>query len=1537
MRLKILLTLVILMTSSMAMSQTYSNDKYKFVKEFQKSLSGYGKGEFHDFVKKEFPDLLLESTDFPDSYFSKMVETCNKIEFKKLKTYPDVYNYVYSVSAFVKKNQTAKSYNAWHSSIDKLLPGRNTKKLSEFLQMSAALFSESRISESSSFSWYYIGGTFEFIYTNKSFVNFEGGNLVCRIVKKGSEITSGILDGINVIKTSGKYDPKLKKWIGHGGKITWEKVDLDSNKTFANINNYDLSLKKSTLRIDSVEIITPYFDEAIEGRMVDRAFKVNREEDKVYPQFVSFKRRLVIENIIPNIDYIGGFSIEGSRFIGAGTNTDKVQIILKNKNNKPFIIAKAKDIYVKPDKITISNSIVSMYFDTGDSLYHPRVNFNYDLEKKKIQLTRPKSGLGQAPFEDSYHQLDIYVPRVTWDVDADNVHFTYEFGTSQERKVASFESKSYFDDQVYENLQAQSSTHPLVALSRYCYKYDQYIISEGAASLALGMTISQAKSILFRLSNLGFITYDTDSKMVTINQKLEHFVSAKSGFKDYDNIVFTSDFRPRVLRGYSDDQIKNDSYLQSLQMLYKKQNEERRIKESFAILNLTTLDLDLEAIDNVVLSVSKNTIIYPNNSKVKVKQNRNFNFSGWINAGKLEVNTRLANFEYDNYKLNLLSTDQTLFRLKPLREEDGTRSIAMASNLTGISGEILIDAPENKSGNKSEFDYYPKLISKTSTKVFYDSKDIHRGVYDSTRFYYSVLPFELDSLNTFKESAFRLKGELTSAQIFPKIKEDLKIMPDYSFGFSTNAPDEGYNFYETETKYKNQIVLSNNGLQGLGSIKFVHSTSISNSFTFLPDSAVGFAQFENIPIETDVEFPDVTAKDAYVTYVPKQQILRVRSTPNNKMTFFNQDARFRGTVTIRPKGMTGSGLMTFVNASLASDNFRYKRYDIYTDSSRFNLENESSDFEEYPLVFKSDNVNAHISFKERNGIFKSNEGDSFVEFPMNQYLCRMDQFTWLIDELSIEIQKKEETQNNINSEVDFVRPNFLSTHSKQDSLKFRAAYAKFDLKEKTIYCQKVEYLDIADARIYPDSMKLNIRKKAKIDKLINAKIVANYTTKYHKFEKADVQINARRDYSASGQYQYYDKDSNVSYIPMSNIGLDSSYQTIASGKITSDINFKLSEKFDYYGDVSICASNPLISFNGATRINHSCEEFDRNWMAFTSDINPENIQIPVTDKMKDLEGRAISAGIVWRDSPLTDSIALYPTFLSALVEEDDPIVMTSKGYLQYSYDSNEFQIASKEKLINHGEKGNYIALQTESCSMNGDGIISLGMDYGNVGVDAVGTISYDQQKGETSMDITARFDMDLDKRLMQNVASKINAIEGLYPMDLNSTTLEQAIVTWSGKQAADKVKDEYARLGTLKRVPDEINKSMTVTGLHLSSFNNDKLQDKGLITNVKSAVLVNLYGKPVMKYIPFNAFFQQIYSKSGGDKFSTLMSIPGGHDYFFHYSMDKKNGTLKIQTGDQELNTALTEMKEEKRKKKNFMFEATENTVYLAKFMNLFK
>lgn len=203
------------------------------------------------------------------------------------------------------------------------------------------------------------------------------------------------------------------------------------------------------------------------------------------------------------------------------------------------------------------------------------------------------------------------------------------------------------------------------------------------------------------------------------------------------------------------------------------------------------------------------------------------------------------------------------------------------------------------------------------------------------------------------------------------------------------------------------------------------------------------------------------------------------------------------------------------------------------------------------------------------------------------------------------------------------------------------------------------------------------------------------------------------------------------------------------------------------------------------------------------------------------------------------------------------------------------------------------------------------------------------------MDLTSRFDMAMDKGIFQDVAKRINEIEELKPMDFNSTKLEMAVVEWEDQKAADKLKDEFIRLGAVKRLPNCLEKSITISGLKLSSYDRDS-QDKGLITNVEAAVLVSMYNVPVMKYVPFKAFFQQYYSKTPSDKFSMYINIPGGRDYFMHYSMEKKNGTLKIKTGDVEMQTKLTEMKEDKRKKKNFKFESTNNNAYLGKFMGLF-
>jgi len=1530
------LLFLLMITNTVIFAQTYSTDRLKFVKEFQKALTEFGDSDQKEYAKSVLPVMLVESNKISDQQFKALVETCNQLELKRFKIVPEIYNYVFSVTSLVESGQTGESYTAFQVAADKLLASRNSKKFTDFIDMTSGYFSKKMIANSSNFDWFYVGGTYKFEFEEKSVILFNGGNLICRVKSNSAETRGEVIDSLVLFNTSGEYDPALKKWIGIGGKITWEKVELDPKQTFAVVENYEVSLKKSDLRVDTVTLTTPYFSTPIKGILSDRAFKINREEDKMFPQFLSFNNRLFIPEIAEGVDYTGGFALQGASFVGSGTAKEPATITMK-KNGLAFIKSRAQQVSVDKNKLSLTGAMTTLYFGNGDSLFHPSLEFTFDRKTNIVQLSRPKSGIGQSPFIDSYHQLDVYVERVSWQVGTDVIDFTYDFGTSRDQRSAKFESRNYFDAQVYDRLQGYSTIHPLVGLYNYSYKFDEVVMTEGKAATALGLTIEQAKSILLELSSKGFITYDLDAQTVKVNKKLENFVKAKAGTIDYDNIVFSSDLRPKELKGYSPEQIKGDPYLQEVQAIFDTQNEERRLMKNYGSMDLSTFDLKLLAVDNVVLSKEKNVVVFPEGYEVSVRKNRDFNFSGWINTGKMELQANSAQFAYDEYKFRVLESDEALFRVRPLRKEDGLESIPMVSSISGIIGEIYVDHPSNRSGRNKEYSMYPKIKSTSRSKIFYNSRDIVRGVYDSTRFYYTVYPFELDSLNDFVERSLRLDGELVSAGIFPTIKEPVKIMPDYSLGFAQEAPGDGYDFYGPNAKYDNKIVLSHNGLQGSGSIDFVHSTSISKAFTFMPDSTVGVAQFFNKGIETGIQFPPVKADEAYVTYIPGQKTLKAASMPKKELQFFDDnDTKLKGTAIVTPEGMRGFGMMTFLRATMISDDYRFSRFDIDADTASFSLRNDNTDLSEDPMAFKTDNVKSRVSFKDRKGEFNSNEGESVVNFPINQYLCKMDKFTWFMDEDAIEMERQKDRDVAIESGVDLLGPNFFSQHPKQDTMQFMAPRAKFSLKEKTIFCEKVPYLDVADARLYPDSMKVNIRKKAVMDKFINSEIVANYITKYHRFINAEIEVLGKRDYKAIGDYVYYDLDSLETLIPMKSIGLDTAYQTVAYGNIAQEKSFKLSPYFDYYGELSVRAANPLLSFKGATRIEHSCEKFNRNWMSFNAELDPKNIQIPVSSDMKNLSGDVLTAGIVWRDSPVKDSIALYPTFLSAKVLPGDPVLFTSSGVLQYNISAQEFQIGSKDKLINMAEPGNLLALHTGSCSMNGIGRIELGMDYNEMKVASVGTVNYNQETGETKLNITARFTANLDKDLFEGAAKRISEVEGLKPMTFNTCTLEEAIVEWDGIEEADKLKSKYTIDNEVKKLPKSLEKSFTITGIRLSYYANPD-GERGLISDLESAILVNMFEVPVMKYVPFKAYFGQNFSGGGeGDKFGLLIDIPGGRDYFFDYKMTKKEGALKIKSGDEEFNAALNGLKEEKRKSKDFIYEPTTNTVLQTRFLELF-
>ncbi len=1521
-------------------AQTFPNDRAKFSKQLLTVTAQSATAKDQDFIKNTLSPFLLSEANMSNEIFDKMVVSCNLMDGKRLSFYPEIYQYVYTIYSLSKNNVSKQNYDNWHAILSTYFEGKSMTKAKEFLTFSYDFFGGNTLSSRSNFAWKYIGGTFTFRADKEPTIDLKDGKLVCYLDNKGKGANYQLIDSIVVSKTAGVFYPMKDVFDGKNGVITWEKVGLDPTKVFAELlTPYSVNTKLAKLSVDTVSMTTPAFQTKVKGVLSDVAYSINRETDRNNPQFRSFEKSLRIKDFSPGIDYIGGFKYEGADFVGSGVGNTPAKLIIYNDKKKVFAEVFADLVINSDKKIVAENARAVIHLGDKDSITHPDVLFNYFKDTKLFEFTRVGDGLGASPFISNYHKLDMYVPKITWEKDATFITMTYGKEIAEELKMATFESTDYFSKEQYQAIQSIASVHPLVAIYNYCYKYDDFELTEAKFAASLNRTFDQCRELIVILSRDGYIIRDTKNKKIIVTDKVKKIIEREKGKEDYDYIIFRSDLRQaRMPAQYTAEEINRTPQLQQLDSLIKDRNSKRRVIANFGTLDLTTYALSLNAIEKVDLSEVKFTFVIPDNDQIVVGKNRDFEFKGWLRSGKIEIKVENGRYDYAKNAVNLIKTQNMLLAVKPQKKEDGQKLIFLNSFISNAQGELYVDDPTNRSGVKKSITKFPILDIKNSARVYYSHNSIQRGAYDTTRFYFALKPFVIDSLVNFSDDNLRFGGELISAGIFPKFSEELKIMPDYSLGFIKQAPQGGYTFYETNAKYENKVMLTNSGLQGSGKIEFIKSITESAQFTFLPDSTIGVAKFTNLPSESGVEFPDIVGSKTNIAYNPKKQYLNVYSLEDPILMF--KDIQYVGQLVVRADGIIGNGIVIMPDANLKSRVYKFNRWHAKANSADFNLVNKYAEEGEGGLSFVTDDVNADLDFKARKGVFKTNKGETKTQFPLNNFYCMMDKYTWFMDDQNIMLEKTNNNQSNdldISAGLGLATPNFFSTNAKQDSLRFKVPKAVFSLKQKTIFCEQIDFVDIADARIFPNEGKLNILKKGVIEPLENSKITANYVTKYHTFEQASTNILARRKYEAIGKYPYKDADDKVTYIDMTKIYVDTGYQTVAIGEIKADENFKLSQKFDYYGKIKIIAANPTITFDGATRINHNCNEFARSWMAFVAPIDPKNIQIPVSKNMKTLEGEAVTAGLVWRDARSPDSVKIYPAFLSKLQDPNDNEIIRVEGILQYNPSSKEFQIASAEKLQNRGEKGNYLSLHTETCSLNGDGKIDLGMNYGDVEVINYGIVNYDNKTRITTMNLTSQFLFPkLDKSSFEKIGNKIIANEGLLPLDLNTSTLEQAILEIKDKKAADAVKNEFVQKGVVKNLPKEMEEGITITGIQLKSFY-DGLNN-GLITSVSSASIVSILGKSVFKQVPFRAYFKQTYSGNvTGDKLQFEIDIPGGGMYFFDYGMEKKNGTLQIYTTDEELKRGVNELKDDKKKYKNFSYGITENSGIMNNFMRILK
>ena len=1456
----IIFTLSVCLGSLIAEAQTFKefSSEDQFLLELEQQIVDKSVGDakkVHKDLIEKFTEMWTELGSFSASQKQTIFTSSNELLNNRLKMIPDIRDYIKTIVIVTESGIEQAEFAEWHKTVNFVIASRTARKdFGDYMGFSSRFYAENIVFSTGSVEWSTSAKNHQFSTDGESpILTFTNIDLTCSA--KGTSAT--------IIGTSGVLNPIEGEWIGKNGTVTWERAGLDPNKVYAIINDYEVRLKYSNYDADSVTFYnTDYFDTPLKGRLQDKVQAVANEDRASFPSFQSYSQRLRIANIDKGVDYEGGFTQKGSRFLASGTDEAPAYLIFY-LNDKPFLEVYSLSFSIKEDKITSTDAGVKFLLHE-DSITHPGVDFKFFRAERNVSLFKSDEGLQKAPYFDSYHAIDIYSELVTWNIDQPKVVFSTIPNSSDNR--AFFESDYYFRENRFDQMQGLAMDHPLVLIKNCFTSMGSEVIYDYEVAKCIRSDKTDAMVMLLNYTSMGLVKYDPRTGKAKSTPRMYHYIAAKSENEDYDVIQIASDI----------GRMENASM--------------DLIDEIFT--------LKINGIDNIILSDSHNVVLYPRGGTVTMKKNRDFDFSGVVQAGKLEFFGSNYNFLYDDFKLEMPNVDSVRLSVETDRKTSGGRPIMkkVKTVIEGVNGTLEIDRPDNKSGLES-LKEYPIFTSKEKSKVFYERGTIQNKAYKRENFYFELDPFVFDSLDNFGNDRVKFEGSFTSADIFPEFRENLTLQEDYSLGFIRETPKEGFDIYRGKGKYYQTIKMSHEGLRGDGKLKYLTSTSKSEDFLFLPEQMTTIATSFIIEEQMGgVEYPPTTGTEIKQDWKPYDNVLHSESTKNPFVMY--DGSTMTGSLDLTPENLTGAGLFAFEQAELESDEFRFNFSNFESDTADFRLKSTVSTFEEFQ--FKTNNVQAKIDFTTRKGDFISNDGTSMMEFPINLYVAFMDRFTWYMDQEAIELSGGKATKATAAGAMQFEGSRFVSVHPDQDSLEFYSPAARYSSKDNVIDAKEVEFIQVADALIYPDSGLITVQRKAKMKTLTDCRIVANAITKYHKIDSATVDIFARRDYVGTGLYTYKDKAGNRQQIRFRTVGVDSSYQTYANGEVSDERGFTLSPHFAYKGSVSLAASNKELTFAGYTRITHQCEaSIPMAWFKFKSAIDPEDILIPIESSALDEDENFLTSSIVLDP----DTGALYTSFISSKLQAKDIDILPANGYLQYHDESKEYRISNINKLTQQSLPGQYLSLNSEECKSYAEGKLGFGINPGQMDIQTVGNIKHDVKTGKVDLDVMMLVDFFFDNKLIDDMGKTMAENAMGEPIDFERETYQRGLREYIGTDEADKLISIITLTGQFKKFPSELEKNMFLTDVQLKwNPETRSYQSVGKIGvgNIgKRQVNIKVNGK--VEIVTGRIPEVNIYLEADKDTW-----------YYFKYSRN----IMAAYSSLEEFNTTLTELKTDKRKMK---------------------
>ena len=1468
---RFLLSVLVLLAGGVSMDTLRAQDEpidlvsiEKRVMALSKAVERFDRDAARFLEKELLPALMSPSADL--EILTVFEARLDRMEELNMGPFPEQFGYVRSVQAALMGDSLRIPFSAWDAAVARALEGRRSARdFQPLLVLGKDLLLDGIFHRTQSVEWEFEGAMAMALPDDGPPRLVLGPSGTLRALAKG--------DTLEVQRTGGHYDHGAERFEGRSGRVDWGRSGWNPELNYADFDTFSIRLKKPSLTVDSARFTTELFPDPVLGQLTDKARARKRDEKtgkaldaSPYPRFDTYVNRLSMPDIVPGVDFQGGLTVRGAELQGKGTEEEPAELDFRRADT---VLVKCRaSLFILKAQQFGGQGVEAVVRLGADSVYHPELNLRFDLASQRLSLVRTQEGLGPRPFSDSYHKVSLDCDVLSWKMDENRLRLEGPPGSS--RSTAILFSEDFFDRDVFRDMQGIDPVHPITRVYNHIRATGDTTFSSQQLASSIRLTEPKTRSMMIVLAHQGYLEMNLRTREATATDKLFADLANAAGRRDYDVLFFRSE------AGAS----------------------------AHGEISLLNRLLKLEGVSRVDVSRDRGVVIEPRDGRVSIGADRDFDFAGSVRAGNLQFAGTDYAFDYESFSIELNAVEECKLRVNDEEERDARglpKKNRVRNELENIEGVLRVDVPINRSGRLSDlYPEYPVLVTEATSYVYWDDVRIEGGAYERDRFRFVVEPFTLDSLDALGRQELVFDGTLESGDLLPPLTERLRVMDDLYLGFRTETPVGGYSVYGGAGTFDEDLTLDGGGLQGSGRLDFRTAHAESDRFVLLPDSTKGLAQvFTNAESAGPPPVPEAQGEGVAVLFEPRKSSLTVRSE-DIPIRVFEGESELDGALTLGDASMTGAGTMRFSGASLTSALFELDRRRILSDTAAFQLDQRV----EGALAFKTDNVHCTIDFDERVGEFASNDGETKIELPANQYICYMDEFKWYMDKDEMEMTSSREPLQDFVIDTDDAvsQSNFYSTRNEQDSLNFLAPTAFYDISEAVIQCEAVKFIRTADAFVEPDSGRVTVRRRAQMDRLYRAVIVANVVTRHHRLFDAQVDILGRFDYEAEASLFYEDENGLEQLIRFEEVEVDTSGETIGQGVIPIQDGFGLSPFFGFSGEVRLAAAREHLEFDGAVSLEAACPETDKQQLLFEAVIDPKDVRIPIDTALRSPMMDHLGIGAYLRDVDEPGG-GPYGAFVDEIRSNREFPILAASGELRYDKREGKYQAGSPEKMLQPSLPGTLIELEAGQCAVTGSGPVVLPVDYGMVTQRSAGSIKAFPTGTGIEASLTAGIDFPFDDAVWKLLAERIQAWPTALPLDVTQTTFEPTLRQWLGLEGADEVLGGMTLMGVFKKTPASIQHRLLLTGLDLTW---DASED-AFISGENGIGIVSMDKLPVFRRVPGRVE----WSLAGTNGILRIyFHLDDENWYYFEY----RNGVMNITSKDQQFIDAITELKDDKRR-----------------------